>query len=67
MGVRSLRRAIEGHVTSALADLIVRKDPPAGTTIVLLVENNRVVARLAGSEEAWEVQGSDARSPQMAE
>lgn len=51
-GARFLRRAIERHVTTAIADAIVREQPPRGSSIELCVRGNRVVARLAKQEEA---------------
>lgn len=44
-GARFLRRTIEKHVTTALADAIVRDNPPPGTTVRLTVRQNVVVAR----------------------
>jgi len=51
-GARFLRRAIEDHVTSALADLLVRTNTPRGATITLMVENDRIVAKMAGKSPA---------------
>ncbi|MCZ6698292.1 MAG: AAA family ATPase [Planctomycetota bacterium] len=51
-GARFLRRTIDRHVTAALADFIVRKDPSPGTSITLTVEKDRIVARRAGWHEA---------------
>ncbi len=63
-GVRFLRRMIESHVTSALADLIVRTNPPPGSSLTLAVENDRIVARMTGCEEPWDIPDRDSQSPQ---
>ncbi|MFQ5502149.1 MAG: AAA family ATPase [Phycisphaerae bacterium] len=63
-GVRFLRRMIESHVTSALADLIVRMNPPPGSSMTLEVENDRIVARMTGCEEPRDVPGQDRHAPQ---
>jgi ATP-dependent Clp protease ATP-binding subunit ClpA len=51
-GARCLRRTIEGHVTSALAELIARENPSPGSRLALSVVDDRVIARLAGLEDA---------------
>jgi ATP-dependent Clp protease ATP-binding subunit ClpC len=45
-GARFLRRTIERHVTTALAETIVRERPSPGAKIALTVRHNRIVARL---------------------
>lgn len=44
-GARFLKRTVERDVTTALADAIVRQQPPHGATIELTVRNHRVTAR----------------------
>lgn len=44
-GARFLRRTIERQVTTALADLVVRESPPAGSRLTLEVRGRKVVAR----------------------
>ena len=51
-GARFLRRAIERHVATTLADLIVRRNPSPSSTLTLTVRQNRIVARLADAETA---------------
>jgi ATP-dependent Clp protease ATP-binding subunit ClpA len=45
-GARFLRRTIERHVTTALADTIARHRPTPGTRITLTVRADQIVARL---------------------
>jgi MoxR-like ATPase len=45
-GARFLRRTIERHATTALADYIVRHNPEAGSTLQLAVRRNRIHARV---------------------
>lgn len=44
-GARFLRRTLERHVTTALAETIVREVPPPGSCIALTVRNNRITAK----------------------
>jgi len=44
-GARFLRRTIERHATTALADAIVRHDPEPGSLLELVVQRGRIVAR----------------------
>ncbi|MGE0480702.1 MAG: AAA family ATPase [Phycisphaerae bacterium] len=46
-GARFLKRTVERDVTTALADAIVRQQPPAGATIELTVRAHKVTARWA--------------------
>lgn len=48
-GARFLRRAIERHVTTALADVIVTESPRRGAKLSLGVRAGRVFARVLGS------------------
>ncbi len=45
-GARFLRRTLERHVTTALADTIVRDIPDSGSSIALSVRNNRIAAKV---------------------
>lgn len=45
-GARFLRRAIERHVATALADLLVREAPERGASLRLSIRKNEVRARL---------------------
>jgi ATP-dependent Clp protease ATP-binding subunit ClpA len=63
-GARFLRREIEDHVTGALADLLVRTNAPPGATIMLVVEDDRIVAKITGDPEAWQPGRGRVRSSQ---
>jgi ATP-dependent Clp protease ATP-binding subunit ClpC len=58
-GARFLRRTIERHVATALAENLVREDPAPGTIIQLAVRQNRVVAGV--EEPAAPAPGARAR------
>ena len=45
-GARMLRRTVERHVVSALAEVIVRESPPAGSRIALSVQDGEVRAQV---------------------
>lgn len=51
-GARFLRRTIERHITTALADAIVREQAPPGSRVVLTVRNNAIAARIAARPRA---------------
>lgn len=50
-GARCLRRSIERHMASALAELIVSKNPPPGTTIGLALRGDRISAEVVDAED----------------
>jgi len=45
-GARFLRRVMERSASAALADVIVRQNPPQGAVIEMTVQRNRIVARV---------------------
>jgi ATP-dependent Clp protease ATP-binding subunit ClpA len=51
-GARFLRRAIERHVTTALARTIVQSDPERGSKVALRVRGGRVVASVVDAARA---------------
>ncbi|HEV8247967.1 MAG TPA: AAA family ATPase, partial [Polyangiaceae bacterium] len=53
-GARFLRRTIERQVTSAIADLLVQDEPPAGAHIELMVRSGRITARALASDAVQE-------------
>jgi ATP-dependent Clp protease ATP-binding subunit ClpA len=53
-GARFLRRTIERHVTTALADLLVQDAPASGAHVELVVRSGRISARVAEPATAKE-------------
>lgn len=45
-GARFLRRTIDRHVVTALAETVIRQEPPEGSVISLTVRGDRIIARV---------------------
>ncbi len=53
-GARFLRRTIERHVTTAIADVLVQEQPPSGAHLELTLRSGRITARLRDESAAKE-------------